>query len=1074
MHFLSNLQVTFLYLSIFLGLGVNYSVNSQHRELGAFTTEYKDLGSDVVFDIYCVKKTHKFSFEHRAEYRLMDLLDDTESAEKDTLLGIIGLTEGVKSWRFRERINSVSLYPSWLIDDDVFDVMQWTFACTEFVNHLPNLRGTNSVNVRIRIIPQSIVSVYDQEKEWQIDGIGCIDEFLKNAGVSSYGLQSVPLSRQLGVEAKAKLIQSVFANIIWQSTPEFHDAIVMLIDRRNCYAEDMNGHETLWIFQCTDKETLDPLDRNHFIGFDFEIGKVVKAWWRFGEYQKIRFFPEYITSLIPRMFVTPDMNPMDYLMKIYDSDFKHQWRVSLDDPTFNLYCKAITGDDHISNNYHRERVSVESHVVRSLGFWEYLRRRTDQMDFDVLYRWHIGQDMDSDAVFGDLIETDDVGKPEFIDDDDSNFAQWTRRENHQDVFWSLKRSVMKWKKMECNGKKGTIRDLKDCHHFEVILRQLRAYNSSSHEVDASNLGQFNLGEIIESFDHIVIDHRLMDAEHGSEIHRFITSKLACDELTECAILSKYSNRVRERADKKGRESDVLDLIERECAVMNDVLNSVHALLLHRDQDQWRESDHRFGSEVIEINVDEALGFKQTNDMTPRAIEFGESVLRWIPFGERPYFRSLRDEIVNNKDSTIDEELFERYLIECIGKIQGTTYSLREMLALKLYADTTIFQSLLRKAHWQTSSLSVKKPYYFWALTLYEAALYHSVPIPSVNGKSPQTLFHGVNRVFTVNDEHPKYHGPFSSSTLSTVAHRFTKETGLYFRIMPSYSNPLQCCVGINMENISCFKHEREILLVEQYIPIRSTKTFMNKVSVLLDLLMYTLKGRNSEIRHRERFFKKLGIRFDPKWKTLIKEHSELFELSAFCGRLVIARLYMELDIWSDDWVPMKVNMETADKDLLIYCVEERHDERLLPLYSILTSKFKVFQSHSLECCWKVEFDRCTKMEQIGYHLIDNDVHFKDTEYRVNTDDPRFGFQWHLDWRNDAVIDRIECRNTKLFGNQVVWTQIFDSSMDTDPKEFVVSKDNDKRSPTYNSNSMRRHPTTRAVEQPMFTRLQTLR
>ena len=297
-------------------------------------------------------------------------------------------------------------------------------------------------------------------------------------------------------------------------------------------------------------------------------------------------------------------------------------------------------------------------------------------------------------------------------------------------------------------------------------------------------------------------------------------------------------------------------------------------------------------------------------------------------------------------------------------------------------------------------------------------------------------------MFTVNAEQPKYHGPFSASTLKSVGQRFSNEMGLRFRIMPSYDNPLRHCIGIEMETISCFKHEREILLVDQYIPIRSTKTYQTNPSLLVDLIMFTVKRRKSEIRNQNQFFRKLGIRFDPKWMPLIKEHSELFELSAFGGRLVIARLYMELDIWSDDWVPLKVTKENADKDLLIYCVEKRRDKRQLPLYRVLMSRFKVFQSHSLKRCWKVEFNRCTKMDHIdraGPYEQRLDEGFKDTVYHINGSSVESGFRWYHQWPKDTVIHRIDCRNTKLFGNQVVWTQAFDSSMDADPKDFVVHR-----------------------------------
>ena len=964
------------------------------------------LDTETLFDIFCVKKAHKFSSEQRTDYLLEDCINDITSAQWE-LGGLpFNLWLDITSDEFKQGANSVSFYPSWLIDDDIFKVMQWAFASSYFVKNLQKqlLKGTKTLNIRFRVIPRSIVSLYDNDRTWNLKGF--IERFVDESGVNSCVFQMVPMTRNLSVDDKFNLIQSVYDSIVWQNASEFQNDIVLLIDRRKCSKLGTNGHEKLWVFQCANKKALDSLDGALF-GLDFEIGDVVKSWCRFSECQRIRFFPEYVTSLIPRFFVSPNLSPMDYVMKIYDSDFKHQWRVSLDDPAFNKYYKAITGDDHISNNYHRE--------------------------------WRIEHDMDSDAVLSDLVETDDTRKQPFVHDTDSNFAQWTERvRGGTHIFLNLKTLVMRWKKMECDRKHGRTLDLKDCHHLEVVIRHLRAFQEIGHSVSVSHLAQFNLGQIIESIDHIVADHQLMDSEKRAEIHRYVTSQVACEKMATCHALSMYKNRARERTDSVCTESDSPppDRVEIECEIINDTMNSVHALLLHRDQSLRRGSHQRFSTDVMEMEEKkEDWDSDEKDSFKPIAVEFGMSVLKWIPIGERPYFRSLRDEIVNNKDSPIDEESFERYLIECIEKMKGTTYSLREILALKLYTDTTAFTSFLRKAHWTRSSASMRKMYYFWASAVYEAALYHSAPIPSVDGKSPQTLYHGLNRMLTVSDEQPKYHGPFSVSTLRTVAHRFSKETGMYFRIMPSYSDALQCCTGINMDTISSFKEEREILLVDQYIPIRSTKTFQSKQSVLVDLLMFTVKGRSSEIRDRGLFFRKLGIHFDWEWKSLIKEHSELFELSAFGGRLVIARLYMELDIWSDDWVPMKVNKETADNDLLIYCVEGRHDERLLPLYRVLMSKFKVFQSHTLKYCWKVEF---TDMNADGNKC------FADSEYLINRSRAMHGLSWLPDWPTDTVIDRIECRNRKLFGDKLVWVQEFDAPMDADLKNFVVPKSmNDK-------------------------------
>ena len=117
-----------------------------------------------------------------------------------------------------------------------------------------------------------------------------------------------------------------------------------------------------------------------------------------------------------------------------------------------------------------------------------------------------------------------------------------------------------------------------------------------------------------------------------------------------------------------------------------------------------------------------------------------------------------------------------------------------------------------------------------------------MPIPSVNQRAPRSLYHGLNRLFTVGQELPIYFGPFSSTVEQTVATSFGGDNGMIFKIQPSYSNMETCCVGIDVAIISQFKHEKEILLVNQVIPIQKAST--SKVSD--DQLFYAMQRGISE------------------------------------------------------------------------------------------------------------------------------------------------------------------------------------------------------------------------------------
>ena len=86
-------------------------------------------------------------------------------------------------------------------------------------------------------------------------------------------------------------------------------------------------------------------------------------------------------------------------------------------------------------------------------------------------------------------------------------------------------------------------------------------------------------------------------------------------------------------------------------------------------------------------------------------------------------------------------------------------------------------------------------------------------------------FLGVNKVLVLDNTRPKYNGPTSTSLEKEVAHSFSEERGLVWTIKSSYSNKFRFMIGISVDWISHHKHEREILLMNQYLPIASSRKF---------------------------------------------------------------------------------------------------------------------------------------------------------------------------------------------------------------------------------------------------------
>eukprot|EP00487_Bulimina_marginata_P005543 TRINITY_DN23623_c0_g1_i1.p1 TRINITY_DN23623_c0_g1~~TRINITY_DN23623_c0_g1_i1.p1 ORF type:complete len:128 (-),score=12.19 TRINITY_DN23623_c0_g1_i1:10-393(-) len=83
-----------------------------------------------------------------------------------------------------------------------------------------------------------------------------------------------------------------------------------------------------------------------------------------------------------------------------------------------------------------------------------------------------------------------------------------------------------------------------------------------------------------------------------------------------------------------------------------------------------------------------------------AIRFGVDILQCLRYNEKATFDCLKDEVLKNKNSAIDIKLWQYFKAECLLKCNNSNtnfelLNLLDLMALKLYSDTTYFQSVLR-------------------------------------------------------------------------------------------------------------------------------------------------------------------------------------------------------------------------------------------------------------------------------------------------------------------------------------------------------------------------------------------
>eukprot|EP01083_Nonionella_stella_P138345 420996_1 len=210
------------------------------------------------------------------------------------------------------------------------------------------------------------------------------------------------------------------------------------------------------------------------------------------------------------------------------------------------------------------------------------------------------------------------------------------------------------------------------------------------------------------------------------------------------------------------------------------------------------------------------------------------------------------------------------------------------------------------AFWRKKSKKnkkMKKAFYWWALTLFKTMLYHSKPLDKRTSKStdPMTIYHGLNDVFTLNDNCPFYNGPISATSDLIVAERFSDGTGLRWNICGSYSNPFRYFRGLPVYRISCFKEENEVLLNNSHLPISSTKNYEENEGTKIDLFLKQIQTYKQKEINASNFYSQIGFRFQQKWIETIKRHPLLYKpLDINKNEMVIHKLRTAFNVTALD------------------------------------------------------------------------------------------------------------------------------------------------------------------------------
>eukprot|EP01084_Bolivina_argentea_P187017 322237_1 len=252
----------------------------------------KGLNHNVLQDIYDVHRQFRFSNYHFDEYSLIQFRNDIIQAGNHYLSADV-VKSCVSNIEFQKRMN---FYPNYIINDDMFAISGYIFAVSEYVHCIRN--NSNNLKLNLVIIPKSINNVYDDSMLYQYK-VTDIDGYLHCKNIYDY--QRCAFRFDVNVDQNDIIAAMKQQYDIEDIINENIKNIIILIDRRhkNC------SKDILYMFSSKYMNHFSELYTNYFICIDFNIfsninniGNTVRVYFRYGINEKLRFFPETLTSVM--------------------------------------------------------------------------------------------------------------------------------------------------------------------------------------------------------------------------------------------------------------------------------------------------------------------------------------------------------------------------------------------------------------------------------------------------------------------------------------------------------------------------------------------------------------------------------------------------------------------------------------------------------------------------------------------------------------------------------------------------------------------------------------------------------
>eukprot|EP01083_Nonionella_stella_P288927 983217_1 len=299
------------------------------------------LSFNVLHDIYNTHQCFLFANYHFKHYDVNQFINDIQNCEDlpvDTVTRI--QTIGIE-----DSIVTLNLHLPFVIHDNMYKMCKYFVSASHIVQK--ERQSNNNFVFRVCIVPRHVTLVYNEDVvvPFRIDDIR---SFLQSHNIDPIDVK-VPDSKDTVAitELLERQVDSIKAN---RGITGINN-ILCIVDRRGIACD------VLYILHMTNYSfyKYHELNQNYIFELEFDVSiNTVRCYLYYGN-GRTRFYPEHLTTIIPRFFIRNAEVNKKYTQKM-DKLYEHWYQrgfLDLSDTSFSRYYKSITNVELSLNPIHR-------------------------------------------------------------------------------------------------------------------------------------------------------------------------------------------------------------------------------------------------------------------------------------------------------------------------------------------------------------------------------------------------------------------------------------------------------------------------------------------------------------------------------------------------------------------------------------------------------------------------------------------------------------------------------------------------------------------------------------------------